>query len=123
MRLLACDIGARRTGLAFGESNDGIAMALDPLLHTSKEELAKKLETIVHERAIEKVIFGLPLLPGGGEGAQSHAVRAVGNLLESVGIPVVYLDERYSSKGANGESDGDTKAACDLLLISLSRSI
>lgn len=121
MRVVACDIGTHHTGLALGDATDGTVVALDPLSHVSREDLLLQLKRSLDERSVKQVVLGLPLLPGGGEGKQTEYVRIVGKALEEDGFSVSYLDERYSSKGDYNGGNGDTKAACDLLLVYLSR--
>lgn len=121
MRMLALDIGTRRTGVAYGETDTDIVVALDTIAHTSETELADKVSTITKARKIEALVVGLPLLPGGGEGAQSTLVReAVNELTQRTGLPVTFIDERYTTVNTP-QTDKDAKSACEILEIALQK--
>lgn len=122
MRILALDLGTRRTGVAFAESEIGIALPLDTLESSSPRELLEDILVLADERNIDLMLLGLPLLPTGKEGSQSAYVRDMGALLEEKGLPVQYLDERYTSQ-KNGETDGDAQAACTILSLYLERLV
>lgn len=121
--VLACDIGERKTGLALGDTDSGTIVALSTLDVASQDALIESIMQTVTEKKVTTVLLGLPLLPGGQEGAQVSYVRAVGSALEQRGMSVLYLDERYSTSGHTGGSDGDTRAACQLLEIGLQRGL
>jgi len=121
MKLLSLDIGTRRTGVAYGETESDFIMALDTIAHKTDAELIEKVSAIVKHRKIEKVIVGLPLLLGGEEGAQSRLVRSIANALtNATGLDVMFLDERYTSVAKKNE-DPDARAACELLQIALEK--
>lgn len=121
MKVLALDIGTRRTGVAYLDSDVGIPLPLETLRHTSDDALVDAVLTIVRERKIDRVIVGLPLLPSGSEGAQAAVSRAIGARIAQRGIDVEYCDERYTTpKSISGSPplsayDGDAAAACTLL--------
>ena len=118
MRYLALDIGSRRTGVAYAESDMGIPFPLETIQHTSLEELEQEVHRLLQDRSVDRVIIGLPLLPSGEEGEQVEYVRSFLPFLE--GIPYELVDERYTTpKGQNG--DGDSHAACQILSVILDR--
>lgn len=121
MRILALDIGKRRTGVAFCDDTIGIPLPLDTLLSKDEADLVSQLLLLCDEREIDLLVIGLPLLLSGQEGSQSMFVRFIGNRLEEAEIPVEYLDERYTTQ-KSGENDGDARAACILLQLYLDRS-
>lgn len=114
MRLLALDIGTRRTGVAYYDDATKIVLPLDTITHTSVEELLTKVEKVIALRMINHVYIGLPLLPSGVEGAQASSVRSFGSRLQRAGIPHSFVDERYTTPRGK-DSDGDAQAACSLL--------
>ncbi len=122
MRILALDLGTKRTGVAFADSDIGIPLPLDTILSNSPQGLLDDILLLADERDIDMILLGLPLLPTGKEGSQTEYVRDMGSLLEEKGIPTQYLDERYTSQ-KHGETDGDAKAACTLLSIYLERTV
>lgn len=113
MRILALDIGTRRTGVAFLDTAVGVPLAADTLRHVSDEELVAGIVAQVAKRGIDRFVVGLPLLPSGEEGEQSDYVRRIAELLEESGTPVTFLDERYTTPKTG--ADGDSMAACILL--------
>ncbi len=120
MKVLALDIGMRRTGVAFADEADGIVLALHTLEHASKRELAAAVRLLCTQRGIGMIVIGLPLLPSGKEGAQAGMVRDMGTRLAALGLPLLYLDERYTTQD-NPDYDGDAAAAVELLRMALSR--
>lgn len=120
-RFLACDIGTRRTGVAFGDTDDDIVVALDTLMHDDDRALIDALSGAARQRGVTDLVLGLPLLPGGREGSQTAHAQGIGSTLSAAGFTVTFLDERYSSKGATLGQDGDAKAACDLAQLFLQR--
>ena len=97
MRYLALDIGTKRTGVAYGDDDVGIALALPTLTHNSMEELQEHVRALVKERRIDRLVVGLPLLPGGTEGSQATLVREAAAPLQSEGISVDFIDERHTT--------------------------
>ena len=123
MRFLSLDIGTRRTGVAYLDTDVGIPLPLDTLIHTSSSELVTAVMEIVRERKIDRIIVGLPLLPSGDEGSQANISREVGSSLGKHGLTIEYADERYSSPRNSAHKnvipsknyDGDASAACAIL--------
>lgn len=114
MKLLALDIGMRRTGIAFVDTENGIVLPLDTVTANDVDEMIERVVTIVNDRHVEKVIIGLPLLPSGEEGSQTEYVRACADQLSENGISLSFLDERYTTSKSQ-DFDGDARAACELL--------
>jgi putative Holliday junction resolvase len=115
-RLLALDVGTRRTGTAFFDPKTDIIVPLDTIVHENEETLALRIAALVHERSIEAVVLGLPLLLSGDEGSQARIVRELGSMLIKNNMHVAYVDERYTTQ-KGGENDGDARAACAILTI------
>jgi len=113
-RLLALDIGTKRTGVAYLDEDTGVPLPLATIHHASVEALLLQIATLVHERNIDRLIVGFPLLPSGQEGAQSDFVRSVAEQLEERGWPVTLKDERYTTPRGKS-ADPDAIAALNLL--------
>jgi len=122
MRILALDLGMKRTGVAFADSDVGIALPLDTINSPSPNELLSEILLLADERDIDMILIGLPLLLSGKEGFQTGYVRDMGALLEEKGLAVQYLDERFTSQ-KHGENDGDARAASTLLSLFLERGV
>lgn len=124
MFLLALDIGMKRTGVAYGETKNGIVVALDTIEHDTTNELAMKVEQIVRSKKIDQLIIGLPFLPSGDEGKQAELVRnSASEIGKIVNISIEFIDERYTTKTSqNGlKIDPDASAACSILSIKMDR--
>lgn len=113
-RLLALDIGTKRTGVAFLDEEVNIPLPLSTLHHTDTEELLSQVSSLITERRIDELIVGLPLLPSGAEGAQARLVRAVAQQMQSRGWRVTLKDERYTTPRGK-TADPDAIAALNLL--------
>lgn len=133
VRLLALDIGTRRTGMAFADSSIGIPHPLETIHHSSSEELIAAVQRVCEEKKIDQLVIGLPLLPSGDEGEQAQYVRTTSEQLKPLGLPMTFLDERYSSprplstasssedRQARKEVDPDASAASQLAQVFLDK--
>ena len=120
MNYLALDIGERRTGVAFCDSESAVPVALETLKHQSFNELLSFIEVIAQDKSVDKLILGLPLLLDGSEGAQVEKVKEFAGMLETSGFPYEFIDERYSSTRDKG-SDKDVSASLAILNTYLDR--
>jgi putative pre-16S rRNA nuclease len=96
-RLLGIDHGSRRIGLAVGDTDTGMAFPRPAL---QRRQLAADLEAIAalaRSEGAGRVVLGLPRNMDGSEGPQAAKARAFGDALASIGLEVVYVDERLSS--------------------------
>jgi putative transcription antitermination factor YqgF len=121
MHLLALDIGTRRTGIAFVDTDVGVPLPLDTLVFDSQEEMVHAVTEIARERSVNQIVIGLPLLPSGEEGSQVDYVRSCAEDFIAEGFEIVFLDERYTTS-PSGDYDGDARAACELLALHLKKS-
>ena len=98
-RYLAIDYGEKRVGLAI---SDPIGMVASPAGFIVRR-LGKRppvAELVRRAEALEAkgFVMGLPLDGNGDETNRTREVRAVGAELEKrTGLPVRYLDERYTT--------------------------
>jgi putative Holliday junction resolvase len=118
-RILALDIGKRRTGVAFYDEESGVPLPLDTITHTSREELLRNIGELVRTRKIDRIVMGLPLLPSGKEGTEATFVRSIADVLTEEGVEITLLDERYSNTREKG-GDRDAFAAWNLLQTAIS---
>lgn len=121
MRILALDIGSRRTGVAFSEFPPGVPLVLPTLHHESARGFLDQVAQIVDRRRIDHIVVGLPLLSSGKEGLQAQRVRALLPSLALLGPQVSTLDERYSTVHHSSQ-DPDAVAACGILTVFLDRA-
>lgn len=99
MRIVALDLGARRTGVAVSDSAAVLASPYGVVERTGDEatDLAH-LAAVVAETEAELVVVGLPLSLSGDEGEAARAARAkAGALGTVVSVPVELFDERLTT--------------------------
>ena len=97
MRLLGLDHGARRIGIAVGDTETGMAFARTALKRRGGTTDIAELVDLARREGSERVVVGLPRNMDGSEGSQAAAARAFGARLVGAGLDVVYGDERLTS--------------------------
>lgn len=99
--MLALDVGKKRIGLAVSDELGYTAQGLETLLRTRIRDDLAALEQITKQFNIHTLLVGKPLHMSGDESRQSEYTREFAERLsQSVNLPVVYWDERLTSKEA-----------------------
>ncbi len=119
MKLLALDVGERRTGVAFFDPAIDFVIPLDTIHHVTEKEIIAATIDVATARQVERIVVGLPLLPSGLEGSQARFSRGIGSELAKK-FDVEYIDERFTTIRSD-PGDGDAKAACIILNTYLQR--
>jgi putative Holliday junction resolvase len=102
VRALGLDIGERRIGVAVSDPTGIVATPLVVLDARALARDATPLRRLVGDYEPSLLVVGLPLTLAGKEGPQAAIVKAtVRRLIEPLGVPVAYHDERLSSTAAN----------------------
>lgn len=98
-RILGVDYGERRVGLALSDPTATIAQPLPTLMRRrGKRPPVQAVADIAREHEVVMAVIGLPLTLEGSESEWTAEVRAFGNALaERAGIPVEFIDERFTS--------------------------
>jgi len=97
-RVLGIDFGTKRVGLAV---SDGLGILASPLDVVPRERAVEVVMRIAIEMDIAKIVVGLPTALGGHEGASADEARSLGkDLHNATELPVVYHDERFTSRMA-----------------------
>jgi len=117
MSLMALDIGERRIGIAISDSGV-LATPHSVLNRKSKKEDFARLQYLIAELNVERVIIGLPYSLSGHEtiGPQARRVKRYAEALaKAVMIPLEYFDESYSTVDARDylASSGQKKVPLD----------
>ncbi len=99
-RLLAIDLGTKRTGIAITDELQISTRPLPLIAHQSQQELLTALALLVKQYKITTVILGLPLSSDGSEGPQAKLTRDFGTILQNQNLSVIYHDESFSSQDA-----------------------
>lgn len=117
--LLAFDYGAKKCGVAMGNTLLKQARPLDIILEATRDGRFKRIEALLKRWQPERLIVGLALTPDGGEQYASQHCRRFARQLEGrFGLPVVLVDERGSSVEAQkitGNEPDDAVAAAIIL--------
>lgn len=122
MRILALDLGKRRTGVAFAESDGDFVIALETISHDSTDALIERISAIVSEKKVDALAIGLPFLPDGTEGEQARYVRMIAETIQKhLPLPQTFIDERYTTTSKSPCRDPDAVAACKIAEIALSK--
>jgi putative Holliday junction resolvase len=100
-RILGIDHGTVRVGLAL---SDELAMIAHPLKTLDAgPEVEKEIAQIVEQKRIGEVVVGMPYRMGGSRGEAAERVERFAERLRKLlphEVPVVFVDERLSSKAA-----------------------
>ncbi len=101
MRILALDVGDRRIGVAISDPSQVLARSLKVIQRGSRQEDFAAVARLVEEHEVERVVVGYPRSLDGTAGEQADKVEryAVG-LAESLAVPVLLWDERFSTVSA-----------------------
>lgn len=127
MRYLGVDLGDKRTGLALGDAETGIASPLKTLEIGAAADggraLLAGIRRVCEEHRPDAIVLGLPLnMADGSEGAAARKAREFGARLGAeTGLTVHFHDERLTSSEADwamagsGLTRGQKKARRDAL--------
>src|SRR3954452_16149622 len=97
-RILGLDFGTRRVGAALSDSRGMIASPLEVYTRRDPRLDAAHYRRLVEDEGIARIVVGLPLHTGGGEGESAVLAREFGRwIAEVTGLPVAFFDERYTT--------------------------
>ena len=121
-RILGIDFGTRRVGASLSDARGLIAFPLEVYERREARLDALHYRRLVEDEGVDRIVIGLPLHTGGGEGELAHQARNWGRWLgEATGRAVLFYDERYTSVDADhlmraqGLKLRDRKARRDML--------
>src|SRR3954466_5339097 len=101
-RVLGLDFGLRRVGAAVSDPGRTIASPLEVYERRGPTQDARHYTELVRENEIDRIVVGLPVHTSGREGELAARARGWGAWLVSItGLPVIYVDERYTSVEAD----------------------
>lgn len=106
-RILGIDYGEKRIGLAITDEDQKFSFEHDIWLAS---EFYEKIEPLINEYDIEKIVLGYPLNMSGQKTKKTEEVLEFKTRLEKqIKIPVELLDERLSSKMAASIAGRDSE--------------
>ena len=98
---MALDVGDRTIGVACSDEGLILASPVETIQRRGPKADAIRVETLVRERGVTRVIAGLPLSLRGQEGPQSAKVREFVEVLKRrLKVPVEMADERLTTREA-----------------------
>lgn len=117
--LLAFDYGAKKLGVAMGNTLLKQARPLEIILDATRDGRFARVEALLKRWQPQRLVVGLALATDGGEQYASQHCRRFARQLEGrFGVPVVLVDERGSSVEAQkitGNAPDDAVAAAIIL--------
>ena len=120
MRIIALDLGIKSLGIAISDEAKIIAIPLENYLFKEGNlnlPLAK-MNSILQEYKVEKVLLGFPLKTTGEEATITSFIKKFEKELKKV-VPVQRIDERFSTQRAkeliNTKDKTNFKANKDLV--------
>ncbi|VVD95038.1 Holliday junction DNA helicase RuvA [Pandoraea morbifera] len=99
--VLAFDYGERRIGVAIGNLLLREARALTVVANLNRDVRFAEMGKLIAEWQPERIVVGLPCHPDGTPHEMTQQAKRFGNQLNGrFGVPVFWVDERYSSVAA-----------------------
>jgi putative Holliday junction resolvase len=120
--VLAFDFGLRRIGLAVGQDITMSASPVGTVANSARGPDHREIRRQIREWRPTKLVVGLPLQANGSPSKMQHKVDAFIKELGRYRLPIVTVDERYTSREAEaalkraraaGRRGQTTKAAID----------
>ncbi|MFO7299212.1 MAG: Holliday junction resolvase RuvX [Actinomycetes bacterium] len=96
-RVLGVDYGDTRIGLAI---SDPLRITARPLEVVAPDRFLDRLRELINEYEVTTVVIGLPRTLKGGASASTAGARTLGEEISGLGVEVVYVDERFTSRMA-----------------------
>jgi putative Holliday junction resolvase len=101
VRILALDLGERRIGIALSDLLGLTAQGLEVIDKKQTPDWLYRLDTLIQEYEVEKIVIGFPRNMDGSIGPKGEASKTVAvSLEERYALPVVLWDERLSTAAA-----------------------
>lgn len=102
MKILAIDLGEKRTGIAICDKNETISYPLEIITETDKNKLIEKIFQIVNENKADLILVGFAKNMDGSVGEKAkNCEKFAKDLKEKTKLPVALWDERQTTKLAS----------------------
>ena len=126
MRILALDIGRKRTGIAVSDATGSVASPVKVLPSEEVFSSARSFRRILEDYEPELLVAGLPVSLDGSVNEHAGWVREMAEkVAEAAALPLELADERLSSAEAKramreqGMSERDMRGKLDMVAASL----
>lgn len=101
MRLMGLDVGDKTIGVAASDMLGWTAQGIETIRRTSNKADIKRLQEIIEEKEISKIVVGLPKNMNGTLGPQGEKVLSfVEKLKKKINKEIVLWDERLTTVAA-----------------------
>jgi putative Holliday junction resolvase len=102
VRTLALDYGEARIGVAISDPTGLLAQPLETIVTAPGDKAAlERIAEIVKTQEVGQIVIGLPLHMSGRSGPEVERANAFGDRVRKrTGVPVDYLDERWTTREA-----------------------
>lgn len=108
MKLLGLDIGDKRVGVAFGDTDLRVATPVEVFTRNKIEQDAQRIAALAREYATETIVAGLPRNIDGTIGAQAVAAKEYAEkIADMLGLGLEFWDERLTTVEAGRRMSGD----------------
>ena len=97
-RLIALDVGTKTIGTALCDAGWSFATPADLIRRTKFTADKAVIETMIMAQSVRGIVVGLPLNLDGSESPRTQSTRAFARNIESLGLPVLLWDERWSTQ-------------------------
>lgn len=101
MRIMGLDYGSKTVGVAISDDLLMTAQPKETIVRSSENKLRRtyaRIEELVAEYDVAKIVVGLPLMPDGSEEERAILSRKFAEKLkERTGLEVIMVDERYTT--------------------------
>ncbi len=95
--VIGLDHGSRRIGVAVGNEETGLAFVRPAVLRRNEAADLEQIAALARAEGTTRIVLGLPRNMDGTEGAQAVLARDFGAQLTTIGLEVVFVDERLTS--------------------------
>ena len=103
--VMAFDYGTRRVGVAVGNSVSKSGQPLKTISAPDIDILFREIGNLIAEWEPKSLVVGLPAHPDGTAHEMTGKAKRFGNQLHGrFGLPVAWVDERYTSAVLEGNS-------------------
>jgi putative Holliday junction resolvase len=105
LTVMAFDYGTRRVGVAVGNSVSKSGQPLKTIVAPNIDILFQEIGRLIAEWEPKSLVVGLPTHPDGTAHEMTGKAKRFGNQLNGrFGLPVSWVDERYTSAVLEGDS-------------------
>lgn len=98
MKIMSIDYGDVRTGIAISDIRGILASPLCVIKESYQPKLVDKINELINENKIEKIVIGLPRNMDGSYGYRCDDCKSLGQAIsEKINIDIEFEDERLTT--------------------------